>query len=116
MAPMKQMPTPTDSPAHVASCTAMALSTPRCERCAAWFGPGQAPNRFTPRGAVSGLPNLNEALRQFSGLINGAAGMVVGQAPAAEVARSAASHQPLISPKPSEDDPHPAAEEVPGAL
>ncbi|MFQ5430168.1 MAG: hypothetical protein ACE5E1_07655 [Phycisphaerae bacterium] len=85
-----------------------------CRNTVAWFGLGQAPNQFTLRGAVSGLPNLNEALQQFSGLINGAAGMVVGQAPAAEVVRRSA--RPLISPKPSEDDPHPAAEEVPGAL
>ena len=48
-----------------------------CKNMVAWFGVGQSPNQFTLRGAVSGLPDVNEALQLFAPLINGAAGMAM---------------------------------------
>jgi hypothetical protein len=37
----------------------------------AWVGVGQSPDRFTVRIAVSGLPNVNEALARFGPMLNG---------------------------------------------
>ena len=45
----------------------------------AWVGVGQSPDRFTVRIAVSGLPNVNDALARFGPMINGFAQMAGGQ-------------------------------------
>ncbi len=42
-----------------------------CSETVAWAGLGQAPNQLTLRVYVSGLPNLNNALKKFAPMING---------------------------------------------
>lgn len=41
-----------------------------CARTVAWFGLGQAPNEMSVQVAVSGLPNVNEAIEKFGPMIN----------------------------------------------
>ncbi len=47
--------------------------TKLCRNTVAWIGLGQSPNQLTFRGAVGGLPNINEALKEFAPMINSAA-------------------------------------------
>lgn len=49
-----------------------------CNKTVAWFGLGQAPNEFSIEGAVSGLPDLNAVLKEFSPMLKAMAGMIPG--------------------------------------
>lgn len=41
-----------------------------CTDMVGWLGVGQAPNQFTVRCSLSGLPNVNDALKKFAPMIN----------------------------------------------
>lgn len=62
---------------------------PAAELCAntvAWFGIGQSPTQLTLRTSISGLPNVNDALKKFSPMINAFAGSM-GHHPSRNVAK-----------------------------
>jgi hypothetical protein len=60
-----------------------------CDNMVAWFGLGQSPNQLTIEGALTGLPDLNKALKKFGPMLRTAAGMAMHQqAPHREVAIS----------------------------
>ncbi len=63
---------------------------PAAELCAntvAWFGIGQSPTQLTLRTSISGLPNVNDALKKFSPMINAFAGSM-GHHPSRNVIKS----------------------------
>jgi hypothetical protein len=45
-------------------------ATELCAHTVAWIGLGQAPNQLTLRCSLSGLPNVNDALKKFAPMIN----------------------------------------------
>ena len=57
-----------------------------CGDMVAWFGLGQSPNQLTIEGALTGLPDLNKALKKFGPMLQAAAGIAMHQqAPRREV-------------------------------
>lgn len=50
-----------------------------CGNMVAWFGLGQSPNQLTIEGALTGLPDLNKALKKFGPMLQAAAGMALRQ-------------------------------------
>lgn len=68
-----------------------------CKKMVVSFGVEQAPNQFSIRTTVTGLPNLNEVLKKYgpmlSGIANMAAPMQQRQAKAAAVAQEARAHE-----------------------
>ncbi|MCG8405227.1 MAG: hypothetical protein MI923_08530 [Phycisphaerales bacterium] len=57
-----------------------------CKNTVAWFGLGQSPNELTVQSAVSGLPNVNDALRQFGPILNTAVGVAAPRQVVVEIA------------------------------
>jgi len=51
-----------------------------CRNTVAWVGLGQSPNQVTIRGAIGGLPDVNEALKEFAPMINSAAAIAAPMA------------------------------------
>ncbi|HKQ48773.1 MAG TPA: hypothetical protein VJZ71_11945 [Phycisphaerae bacterium] len=45
-----------------------------CSNTVAWLGLGQSPTQLTLRTSISGLPNINAAIKKFSPMINAFAG------------------------------------------
>lgn len=45
-----------------------------CANTVAWIGIGQSPTQLTLRSSISGLPNVNDAIKKFSPMINAFAG------------------------------------------
>lgn len=45
-----------------------------CNNTVAWLGLGQSPTQLTLRTSISGLPNINAAIKKFSPMINAFAG------------------------------------------
>jgi hypothetical protein len=45
-----------------------------CSNTVAWLGLGQSPNQLTLRTSISGLPNVNAAIKKFSPMLNAFAG------------------------------------------
>ncbi|MBN2563528.1 MAG: tetratricopeptide repeat protein [Phycisphaerae bacterium] len=51
-----------------------------CPHTVAWFGLGQSPNQLTLRTAVTGLPNVNEALKTFAPMLKSLGGLASAMA------------------------------------
>lgn len=48
----------------------VAMAADLCSNTVAWFGLGQAPNETTIQIAISGLPDVNDAIEKFGPMIN----------------------------------------------
>ena len=46
-----------------------------CRNMVGWFALGQSPTQLTLKSEIGGLPDVNEALKQFGPMLNAAAGM-----------------------------------------
>jgi hypothetical protein len=57
-----------------------------CGQTVAWLGIGQSPTQLTLRSSISGLPNVNDAIKKFAPMINGFAGSM-GQHQQRDVAK-----------------------------
>jgi len=101
--------------AHVGRCAGVAAGTGEpeaamighqvaqfCKNTVVSFGIAQAPNQFSMRTTVTGLPNLNDVLKQYGPLISGMANMSVApQAPRpkpAVVSRKTVRSEPANEP------------------
>jgi len=81
-----------------------------CKNTVVSFGLAQAPNQFTLRSTVSGLPNLNDVLKQYGPLISGMANMAAPVAappppkPQAKPKPAMASREAISMERDSADD------------
>jgi hypothetical protein len=73
-----------------------------CKNMVVSFGVGQAPNQFSMRTSITGLPNLNEVLKQYGPMLSGLANMAAPKAPERKPA--------LVSRKPARSKPEHSSE------
>jgi hypothetical protein len=67
-----------------------------CAQTVAWAGLGQSPTRMTLQWAVTGLPDVNEALKKYGPMLNAFAGMGARKAPRETVTEAQAEPKKVV--------------------
>lgn len=65
-----------------------------CQNTVAWFGLGQSQSQLTVRSAISGLPDVNEALKHFGPMLNAAAGFAIPRQHSVEITQTESEPEP----------------------